>query len=64
MRVTLSTGESGAIEGSFGQSGKFKVSFQGLFYSMSIAAYNCPNEQNQGNIHCILFAYSELKYKH
>ncbi|KAF6027845.1 EEFSEC [Bugula neritina] len=29
MKVELSTGEAGVIEGSFGQSGKFKVAFRG-----------------------------------
>lgn len=29
MKVSLSTGEIGCIEGSFGQSGKFKVTFRG-----------------------------------
>lgn len=29
LKVTLSTGESGVIEGGFGQSGKFKIRIQG-----------------------------------
>lgn len=29
LKVTLSTGESGVIEGGFGQSGKFKIRVQG-----------------------------------
>lgn len=29
LKVTLSTGETGVIEGSFGQSGKFKVRING-----------------------------------
>lgn len=32
LKVTLSTGETGVIEGSFGQSGKFKVRINGKFY--------------------------------
>ncbi len=29
LRITLSTGETGVIEGGFGQSGKFKIRIQG-----------------------------------
>lgn len=29
LKVTLSTGETGVIEGGFGQSGKFKIRIQG-----------------------------------
>lgn len=29
LKVTLSTGETGVIEGGFGQSGKFKIRVQG-----------------------------------
>lgn len=33
LKVTLSTGERGVIEGGFGQSGKFKVRIQGRNFS-------------------------------
>lgn len=35
LKVTLSTGESGVIEGGFGQSGKFKIRIQGKDFQMS-----------------------------
>lgn len=34
LKVTLSTGETGVIEGGFGQSGKFKIRVQGEAYLM------------------------------
>lgn len=34
LKVTLSTGETGVIEGGFGQSGKFKIRVQGKNYLM------------------------------
>lgn len=34
LKVTLSTGETGVIEGGFGQSGKFKIRVQGETYTM------------------------------
>ena len=54
LRVTLSTGEAGTIEGSFGQSGKFKVRVPGklsLAY-LSVAKYTrCIMHQF---VHCLV----------
>lgn len=36
LKVTLSTGESGVIEGGFGQSGKFKIRIPGEDFPVSV----------------------------
>lgn len=45
LKVTLSTGESGVIEGGFGQSGKFKIRVQGKEFPEVNVSYMCHDKR-------------------
>lgn len=49
LKVTLSTGETGVIEGGFGQSGKFKIRVQGeVTRGVNVSLGACTLGDNSG----------------